>query len=63
MGSGERSEKVRTYNFPQERVTDHRVKHTSHDLDGVLSGTCASSPTRFADAEKRAKLEAQTASE
>jgi peptide chain release factor 1 len=38
VGSGERSEKVRTYNYPQGRVTDHRVKHTSHNLDGVLGG-------------------------
>ena len=38
VGSGERSEKVRTYNFPQGRVTDHRIKHTSHNLDGVLGG-------------------------
>ncbi len=38
VGSGERSEKVRTYNFPQGRVTDHRIKLTSHSLDGVLAG-------------------------
>ena len=38
VGSGERSEKVRTYNFPQGRVTDHRIKHTSHNLEGVLGG-------------------------
>jgi peptide chain release factor 1 len=38
VGTGERSEKIRTYNFPQGRVTDHRVKVTSHDLDGVLAG-------------------------
>ena len=38
VGSGERSEKIRTYNFPQGRVTDHRVKLTAHDLDQVLAG-------------------------
>src|SRR4051812_5076385 len=38
VGTGERSEKVRTYNYPQGRVTDHRIKHTSHNLDGVLAG-------------------------
>jgi peptide chain release factor 1 len=38
VGSGERSEKIRTYNFPESRVTDHRVKHTSHQLHDVLSG-------------------------
>jgi peptide chain release factor 1 len=38
IGSGERSEKVRTYNFPQSRVTDHRIGYTTHDLTGVLAG-------------------------
>ena len=38
VGSGERSEKIRTYNFPQGRVTDHRVKLTAHNLDQVLAG-------------------------
>ena len=38
VGSGERSEKIRTYNFPQGRVTDHRVKLTAHNLDEVLGG-------------------------
>ena len=38
IGSGERSEKVRTYNFPQSRVTDHRVPFTIHSLDRVMKG-------------------------
>ena len=38
VGTGERSEKIRTYNFPQGRVTDHRVKLTTHNLDEVLAG-------------------------
>jgi peptide chain release factor 1 len=38
LGSGERSEKIRTYNFPEGRVTDHRIKRTSHQLQDVLSG-------------------------
>jgi peptide chain release factor 1 len=38
VGTGERSEKIRTYNFPEGRVTDHRVKHTSHQLPNVLAG-------------------------
>ena len=38
VGTGERSEKIRTYNFPEGRVTDHRIKHTSHRLSEVLEG-------------------------
>jgi peptide chain release factor 1 len=38
VGTGERSEKIRTYNFPQNRVTDHRIGLTVHDLTGVLAG-------------------------
>src|SRR5213075_3272387 len=38
VGTGERAEKIRTYNFPERRVTDHRIKHTAHNLDEVLGG-------------------------
>ena len=38
LGTGDRSEKIRTYNFPEGRVTDHRIKHTSHRLADVLAG-------------------------
>ncbi len=57
VGTGERSEKVRTYNFPQGRVTDHRIKHTSHNLDGVLGGDLAEFTEALGAEEKRRRLE------
>ena len=38
VGSGERSEKIRTYNYPQSRMTDHRIGYTSHNLQAVMEG-------------------------
>jgi peptide chain release factor 1 len=58
VGSGERSEKVRTYNFPQGRVTDHRIKLTSHNLDGVLAGELGEFTEALSAEEKRQRLEA-----
>src|SRR5215216_3265736 len=61
VGSGQRSEKIRTYNFPQGRVTDHRIKLTAHNLDEILAGNLREFTDALAGEEKRRRLEAQTA--
>ncbi len=58
VGSGERSEKIRTYNFPQGRITDHRVKVTSHNLDGVLGGDLSEFTEALVAEERRRRLAA-----
>jgi peptide chain release factor 1 len=39
VGSGDRSERIRTYNFPQNRLTDHRIGLTLYKLDGIIEGS------------------------
>ncbi|HIC94980.1 MAG TPA: peptide chain release factor 1 [Anaerolineae bacterium] len=56
VGSGERSEKIRTYNFPQNRVTDHRIGLTSYRLDEVLNGDLDEFIERLILAEQTEKL-------
>jgi len=58
VGTGERAEKVRTYNFPQDRVTDHRVKLTRGNLEGVLDGGLDELTAALEADEKRRKLAA-----
>ena len=57
VGSGDRSERVRTYNFPQNRVTDHRVGATSHNLEGVLEGDIDLFIQELTEQEQADKLE------
>jgi peptide chain release factor 1 len=57
IGSGERAEKIRTYNFPENRVTDHRIKLTLHQLDRVLEGQLGQITEALAAEEQRAALE------
>jgi peptide chain release factor 1 len=58
IGAGERSEKIRTYNFPQSRVTDHRIGFTTHDLEGVLSGDLSKLHEALRKADQERQLEA-----
>lgn len=56
IGTGDRSEKIRTYNFPQGRVTDHRIKLTLHQLEGVLNGDLDEIIDSLIAADQAAKL-------
>src|ERR1700753_139227 len=58
VGSGERAEKVRTVHFPQGRVTDHRIKHTSHNHEGVLNGGLDEFTNALSAEGERRRLEA-----
>jgi len=58
IGSGERSEKIRTYNYAQDRVTDHRIGLTVHDLNRVLGGDLSEFSDALAADERRRKLAA-----
>jgi peptide chain release factor 1 len=57
IGSGERAEKIRTYNYPENRVTDHRIKLTLHKLDQVLEGDLGDLTETLASEERRRALE------
>jgi peptide chain release factor 1 len=58
VGTGERSEKIRTYNFPQNRVTDHRVGLTLHRLSGILDGDLDSFIDELTAREQAERLQA-----
>ncbi|RKY97525.1 MAG: peptide chain release factor 1 [Candidatus Hydrothermota bacterium] len=59
IGSGDRSEKIRTYNFPQGRVTDHRINLTVYRLDDILDGELDLVVEELLKAEEEARLESQ----
>jgi len=61
VGTGERAEKIRTYNYGERRVTDHRVKLTQHNLEEVLEGDLGEFTAALQADEKRRRLEAQAA--
>ncbi|MDQ3632160.1 MAG: peptide chain release factor 1, partial [Actinomycetota bacterium] len=57
--TGDRAEKIRTYNYGERRVTDHRIKFTAHNLDAVLEGELAEFTGALQNDEKRRRLEDQ----
>jgi peptide chain release factor 1 len=56
VGAGERSEKIRTYNFPQNRVTDHRIGFTTHRLESILEGDLDELIQALTEADQAARL-------
>jgi peptide chain release factor 1 len=61
IGSGERAEKIRTYNFPENRLTDHRIKLTAHRLDRILEGELDEFTDALQAEERRGALAAASA--
>jgi peptide chain release factor 1 len=57
IGGGERAEKIRTYNFPENRLTDHRIKLTAHQLDRILEGELDEFTEALAAEDRRRQLE------
>jgi peptide chain release factor 1 len=60
VGSGDRAEKIRTYNYGERRVTDHRIKRTQHNLDAVLVGDLEEFTNALQADDKRRRLEEQS---
>lgn len=60
VGTGDRSEKIRTYNFPQDRITDHRIKQNWSNAEQIMDGNLDRIVKALNDAERQLKLEALT---
>lgn len=56
IGTGDRAEKIRTYNYPQNRVTDHRIGYTVNQLDRIIDGRLEDLMNALRDADQKAKL-------
>ena len=57
IGTGDRSEKIRTYNYPQNRITDHRIGYTSMNLDRVMDGDMEDLIEALINEDQKKKLE------
>ena len=61
IGSGDRSERIRTYNFPQNRVTDHRINLNLYKLDAIIAGDLGELIGALRDFDKKQRLGQATA--
>ena len=59
IGTGDRSEKIRTYNYPQNRVTDHRIGFTSMNLDRIMAGDLGVIIDALINEDQKRKLEGE----
>ena len=57
VGTGDRSERIRTYNFPQGRVTDHRIGLTLHKIDAIMDGDLNEMMDTLATTDRMAKMQ------
>ncbi|MCS6982089.1 MAG: peptide chain release factor 1 [Flavobacteriales bacterium] len=62
VSTGDRSAKIRTYNWPQSRVTDHRINYTSYNLQGILNGDLDELITRLRSVDNAERLQAESVS-
>ena len=58
VGSGDRSQRIRTYNFPQNRLTDHRINFTAYNLDQVMQGNLEAVADALVEHDRAEKLKA-----